>query len=149
MSIVSLFILGVFAIVVWFLWGMLSTFLRARGIVHLDDKVKNTTRGLHNLASKSDENICRTVIEKVDLQNLWGKVRARVIVSPKTSGNLVSNFVILLSEIENITTRVVHFDTVVNLGGWDVSIYQEFSDALRASLAAIDQLLMDINKELS
>jgi hypothetical protein len=152
MSIALLAGLVVFAVVVWFAWSLLSTTLRAKAISRMDDKVNETVKELQNLAAKSENNFSRIVLEKVDLQDMWARVRTRILVTTKRGdalGEVIRKFSLLVAEGRILVKRDVHVSTLVQVGHHDLDFYKEISAEQKASLSAIDQLIADIKKDLS
>jgi hypothetical protein len=112
-------------------------------------------KGLMPTPNLPDENaIYKDLVQKFSLPNLWARVRTQISIcrknDPRTS-ELTVKIVRLTAEIESLIRSDFRSRSLAQLGSWDDEKIAFFRDAgikERASIAAIDQLVADIEHEL-
>lgn len=151
--IVSLFLL----IAVWVLWLLLRAYIQAESFGRVADNVNRIGRRLVDLSGLSndqDSEIYTELVQRVNLQELWARIRTRIGIGRKNNprdAELVVKLVRLTSEIESLIKNDFTARAMAQIGDWDDEKIAFFRDAgikQRASIAAIDQLVADIEREL-
>ena len=171
--IISLLVL---LIPVWILWSFLRVYFPAKALARVDEKVNRIGQRLVDLVAREeaeaerrrrlsdlvprfgnedrDLEIYKDLVQNVNLQELWVRARTRVIPGRKNNpkdAELIVKIVRLTSEIETFIQNEVTSRAMAQIGDWDdekIAFFQNSGMKQRASIAAIDQLVSDIEHEL-
>jgi hypothetical protein len=166
----------VLLIPVWILWSFLRVYFPAKALARLDEKINRTGQRLVDLAAREeaeanrrrrlsdlvppfddedrDLKIYKDLVQKVNLQELWARARTRVIPGRKNNqkdADLMIKIVRLTSEIETFIQNEVTSRAMAQIGDWDdkkIAFFRNSGMKQRASIAAIDQLVSDVEHEL-
>ena len=152
----------------WVLWLIFRVYLQAKALSSIDQRANRLGRRLQELAweagkpksepifsDHSDLSIYVDLVQRFNLQELWARVRTRINVGGKSNSEsmkLVQKIVRLLGEIEGLLENDSSSRSIAQIGEWDeekIAFIRAAGERKRASVAAIDQLVLDINRELS
>jgi signal transduction histidine kinase len=145
-----------FLIALGFLWLLLPVYLQAKALTRVEENTNRIGRRLVELGCVSDEPnsiVYKDLVQKVNLQELWARIRTRIRIKRKNPADveLVVRLVRLISEIESVIQNDFTSRTLAQIGDWDdekIAFFREAGVKQRASIAAIDQLVADIEHEL-
>jgi hypothetical protein len=160
-------------IALWLLWTFLKVYFQAKLVARVERDVNRIGKRLEELScapaadyhtgikglmptlNLPDENaIYKDLVQKFSLPNLWARVCTRISIGRKNdsrTSELTVKIVRLTAEIESLIRNDFRSRSLAQLGAWDDEKIAFFRDAgikERASIAAIDQLVADIEHEL-
>jgi hypothetical protein len=146
-----------FLIAVWVLWSILKVYFQSKVLAQVEIKANRIAKRLAELSCGSndpDSKIYKDLVQSVNLEELWARVRTRVKIGTKNSprdAELVVKLHRLISEIESLMQNDLTSRTMAQIGDWDdakIAFCRDSGIKQRASIAAIDQLVTDIKHEL-
>jgi hypothetical protein len=161
----------------WVLWSFLRVYFPARMLSRLDEKISRTWQRLVDLAAREEEaeaarpkalfdfispsgdeghdlKLYKDLVLNIKLQELWARTRTRVVPGRKNSSKdaeLVVKIAQLTSEIESFIKNEINSNSMAQIGDWNeqkIIFFKNSGIKQRASIAAIDQLVSDIKREL-
>jgi len=157
-------------IALWVLWTLLKVYFQARALAGVERDVNRIGKRLAELSCASTDphpdlvpmfnlpdphsEIYKDLAQKVDLQELWARICTRISIGKKNNSRdaeLVVKIERLISEIESLIRNDFTSRTIAQHGDWDDeknAFFRDFWIKQRASIAAIDQLVADIEREL-
>ena len=111
-----------FLITVWSLWSILKVYFQSKALARVEIKVNRIARRLVELSCASndpDSKIYKGLVQNVDLQELWTRVRTRIRIGTKNSprdAELVVKLHRVISEIESLIQNVLPQELWLGLG---------------------------------
>src|SRR5258707_4752961 len=144
--------------ILWVLWLVFRIYLQAKALSRAEERVNRIGKRLHELSGDSndpDSKVYIDLVQSFNLQDLWGRVRRRIVIGRKANertSELIEKMLRLTFEIESLIRADFASRSMAQIGDWNEEKITFFRDAgvnERASIAAIDQLVADIKRELS